>query len=600
MKKLNIARAGFIVLFLIVMISIGQTIRNDRQAIPAFVLDISLHGEYKVGDGDWKPIVKGEHIPASDGEVWLRGTFQKSFPDGEIVGPLETGECIAFYFDHIGGKILVNGMEPHVFDSENPQIGNGTCGKYRLVYEYTGMESEVIEIQLKNPHAYGNELAVDEFLDEMRIYTGNDFEFMLSQKTENLRILGFIIIFTAMSLLGIAMFSGLLHISQSKIMWLVGAIILFAGCWFVVKSNAAYIWNTNVALNTSLYIYSIMFYVFSFQMLSAECLGQVFAKKGNVLAAASGAWTGILILYAAVTNSKLYDMWAPWIIGQMIVSILLLIFGYQNLKHLKGYMKYIQIVCIMAQICLIADSIATWIGWWQGPLCSSFGFMIVFVVALFVVLRVFPRNIQAVMREKEIAAELEKNKTAIMLSQIQPHFLYNSLGAIRELCRQDPEDARNALSMFITYLRANMDSIQREHTIHFSKELDHISAYLQLEKLRFGDDLTVIYDILEDDFFIPSLTVQPLVENAVKHGICSREEGGTVTLHTHREGEKIIIRIQDDGIGFDASKITEKNHVGLRNVRNRLKYVVDGELEIVSEPDRGTVVTITINERGLM
>lgn len=224
-----------------------------------------------------------------------------------------------------------------------------------------------------------------------------------------------------------------------------------------------------------------------------------------------------------------------------------------------------------------------------GRFCDSV------LAALIFVLLVFPKSIRSVLREKEMQAELEKSKTAIMFSQIQPHFLYNSLGAIRELCRQDPEEARNALGTFITYLRGNMDSIQREHTIHFSKELQHISAYLELEKMRFGEDLNVIFDIQETDFFIPSLTIQPLVENAVKHGICGREEGGTITLHTHREGNDVIVQIRDDGVGFNADNLENIAHVGLKNVKNRLKHIVNGKLEIESKLGIGTTAMITIN-----
>ena len=142
-----------------------------------------------------------------------------------------------------------------------------------------------------------------------------------------------------------------------------------------------------------------------------------------------------------------------------------------------------------------------------------------------------------------------------------------------------------------------MDSIQREHTIHFSKELQHISAYLELEKLRFEDDLNIIFDIQETDFFIPSLTIQPLVENAVKHGICGREEGGTLTLHTHREGNDVIVQIKDDGVGFDINDLENKEHVGLENVKNRLKHIVNGKLKLESKLGVGTIATITINDR---
>lgn len=313
--------------------------------------------------------------------------------------------------------------------------------------------------------------------------------------------------------------------------------------------------------------------------------------------AVSGAITGGLLIFTLFSNTKLYDVFAVWIILQTITAAVLLVISCINVRYVKGMMRLVQIVFIISLIAMILDVVGTRYGWWQGCCCSSIVFIIHFFAALFAVLLVFPKSIRAALREKEMQAELEKSKTAVMFSQIQPHFLYNSLGAIRELCRQDPEDARNALGTFITYLRGNMDSIQREHTIHFSKELNHISAYLQLEKLRFGEDLNVVYDVQETDFFIPSLTIQPLVENAVKHGICGREDGGTVTLHTHREGDAVIVKILDDGVGFDVDNIEKLEHVGIKNVRNRLKYIVNGTLDIESKKDVGTTATITIHDR---
>ena len=597
MKKFKIGVAGFGLLLLVAFIYIVQAISNDRQAILASVLDISFHGEYKIQESDWQPIEKGQHIPASDGEVILRGTFLKSLPDGEIVGQIENGERVALFFDHIGANVGINGAEPFVFEAEDPQFGNSTCGKYWMIYEYTGTENDMIEIHLTNPHAYGNELAIDEFLNSMKIYTGNDFEHMTSKKTENMRIMGYITVFSAVLILGIALFSSLLHLVQSKIMWVVGAIILFAGSFFFANSTETYIWNTNIAWNTTMYLLSILMYVCTLQILMVQIFEKPFKKTGSILDTVSGVTTGILIAYATIFKVKLYDVLPVWAVCQVFISLTILVFSCRNLKYLKEQMKIVQSVFAIALFCLILDIAATWIGWWQGAFCSSFIFLAMFLTALFVVLRVFPKSILANLHEKEMEAELEKTKTAVMLSQIQPHFLYNSLGAIRELCRQDPEDARSALSTFITYLRGNMDSIQREHAIHFSKELKHISAYLELEKLRFGEDLNVVYDIQETDFSIPSLTIQPLVENAVKHGVCGREDGGTVRLHTHREGNTVIIKIQDDGVGFDVDNLAKLRHVGLENVKNRLKYIVNGTLDIESKINVGTVVTITIYDR---
>lgn len=201
--------------------------------------------------------------------------------------------------------------------------------------------------------------------------------------------------------------------------------------------------------------------------------------------------------------------------------------------------------------------------------------------------------------EKQLAKaekQLYESRISVMLSQIQPHFLYNSLNAIRGLCRKDPEQAREAIGNFAEYLRGNMDSLNKREPIPFIRELSHIENYLKLEKFRFGDELKVNYDIKEKNFFIPALSVQPLVENAVKHGICEKENGGTLTLKTYRDGEYIVIEVSDDGIGFDAEKLIsedkERSHIGIQNTRERLKQMIGASLTIESLPGKGTVAKI--------
>ena len=201
--------------------------------------------------------------------------------------------------------------------------------------------------------------------------------------------------------------------------------------------------------------------------------------------------------------------------------------------------------------------------------------------------------------EKQLAKaekQLYESRISVMLSQIQPHFLYNSLNAIRGLCRKDPEQARDAIGSFAEYLRGNMDSLNKREPIPFIRELSHIENYLKLEKFRFGDELKVNYDIKEKNFFIPALSLQPLVENAVKHGICEKENGGTLTLKTYRDGEYIVIEVSDDGIGFDAEKLIsedkERSHIGIQNTRERLKQMIGASLTIESLPGKGTVAKI--------
>lgn len=210
--------------------------------------------------------------------------------------------------------------------------------------------------------------------------------------------------------------------------------------------------------------------------------------------------------------------------------------------------------------------------------------------------------------------QIAEMKSALAMSQMRPHFLFNSLAVIRDLCRHDPEQARIALDNFSRYLRCNLDSMGKTADIPFNQELRHIQAYLNLERLRFGDRLNVVYQLDYKNFELPPLSVQPLVENAVKHGIFPREEGGTLTISTWLDAEGAHVRVEDDGIGFDprvdvnssldcdpASSIdsageSQRRHVGIENVRNRLE-LAGSRLELESAPNQGTVATITIPAR---
>ena len=193
--------------------------------------------------------------------------------------------------------------------------------------------------------------------------------------------------------------------------------------------------------------------------------------------------------------------------------------------------------------------------------------------------------------------EIEKLRVNVMLSQIQPHFLYNSLTTIKHLCRVDPAKAEKAVTDFSVYIRGNMDSLTAEKPIRFIDELDHTRAYLSMEKLRFGDDLDIDEQIPFTDFKIPSLTLQPLVENAVRHGIRRTEDGtGTVTIITEDHPDHIEVIVRDDGRGFDTGilDIDDDNHLGIRNVRYRLEHMSGAKLTVRSVIDEGTEAVISI------
>lgn len=206
-----------------------------------------------------------------------------------------------------------------------------------------------------------------------------------------------------------------------------------------------------------------------------------------------------------------------------------------------------------------------------------------------------------VRRGKQLAqaeAELSNKRMSAMISQMQPHFLFNSLTTIVDLCDRDPQLAKRSIVSFSDYLRGNLDAMTTETPIPFTKELEHCKTYLSFEKLRFEDQLEIVYDISCTDFSLPALTVQPLLENAVKHGVGHKDGGGMVVLSVRRSNGCIIIKVLDDGVGFDPeAPLSEgRSHIGIENVRSRLATMCGGTLRISSMPGKGATAEIRIPE----
>ena len=210
------------------------------------------------------------------------------------------------------------------------------------------------------------------------------------------------------------------------------------------------------------------------------------------------------------------------------------------------------------------------------------------------------KAVQLRLKVAEQEAEMSKSQTAMLLSQMQDHFLFNTLTAINNLCKDNPP-ARKAITTFSKYLRENIDALSHNKLTTFESELTHVKQYVWLEQLRFEELVKVEYDIEVDGFLLPVLTVEPIVENAIKHGITQNEEGGTVVIRTEESDDFYKVIISDNGGGFDSNNLlsdkqtgSKKSHTGIVNVKKRLEVMCSGTLEIKSQLDKGTVATITI------
>ena len=570
------------------------------QAMNALYLSAEFQGEYKVADGDWQPYIKGEHIPANKGDVTLKGHFQLFVPTtGEIVGNAEEGTVLAFYFNHIGGEVSAGGDDFRPFDAEYALIGEDLCGKMYIGYECKGADE--ITIKLKNPHKFGNAGAVDDFLNNLSTYGGTDFERDTLNRGSAHRILGIALILFAFMLLGTAIFSMLIHIKGSSNLWLVGFGIFSAGIYFLFKAHGVMFFSEIIKFNTRMVAGSMMLYMLAITAIIAGWLQGGTEKVGISLAVLALFSISACMIAPTVTDIKFYDTLPVWSVVQSVICIVMIVL--LALHFAKGD-KNEKMLCafgILPMLSFVLDSFGTGFGLWQGGLISEIVFILIFAFSLVVLLKVVPQNLNATIRARELEAEkmilnakLTESRIATMISQIQPHFIYNTLGTIEQLCITEPKEASKLVRNFSLYLRGNFSELDNVKPIRFSQEMNHVKHYTDIEQVRFPD-MTIQYDLRSVEFLLPALSVQPLVENAIKHGLMGLEEGGIVTISAYETKESYVVEVTDDGVGFDMNAgYDETKHVGIKNIRGRIEAMCGGSLTIESKIGSGTKATIKI------
>ena len=580
----------------------GEVTSNQSIIAPSGI--VYFKGEYRIGDGDWQEIKKGEHISSTQGDVTLRGNFHTLTPDGEEVGVYRDERPIAFYLNHISLTIFEKGCEPFVLDLENPIYGNSACGVNWETYPLVSAPNDEIVILIHNPHNYGNENAIDELLEKVALWEPNEFVKNVLDSGAPQRNLGLAIIIASIIFLGTALFSSLIHVKNSKIIWLLGLVILFAGLYFTYSSFGIAFWSESIIFNTSMLGISMMLYTFFLSIFISASLKKM-KKVGVVTCIILGIVNVIFFILPMATNLFFYDTWRYWSIIQSIANLSLIICIIKELISAKGKNKLICIGAFLPLITFIVDVVATLIGLWKGGITSQYVFIVLFIVAMVVLLRIIPNSINAIAKTKELEneklmlnAQLTESRVSTMMSQIRPHFIYNTLGSIEQLCELDPPKAGELVHNFAKYLRGNFGELDNPKPILMSQEMEYVHHYINIENVRFPD-MTFLFEMNSNDFYIPALTIQPIVENAIKHGLMKLLKGGTIKVVSYETEQSYCVTVEDDGAGFDTNLLLdERKHVGIRNIRGRLKAMVNGTLEIESSIGEGTKVLITIPKEG--
>ncbi len=233
---------------------------------------------------------------------------------------------------------------------------------------------------------------------------------------------------------------------------------------------------------------------------------------------------------------------------------------------------------------------------------SSFSQVFMMFFAVVMILLLSMHYLTAITQLQTSVLRTQEAEIAFLRAQINPHFLYNALNSIAALCSTAPEKAEEVVVELSQYLRRSFDFKRIDAMTTLEKELELLEAYLYIEETRFGDRLKVEYDIDETlNIPIPPLVLQPLVENAVRHGLMSNVVGGTVTISIRRQQDQAMFTIEDNGVGMEAVRISElleekpkSGGIGIWNINQRLKMLYKRGLTVYSVIGSGTTVTFCL------
>lgn len=579
---------GVAILLILAVILIYIMCSGTNQAVASMPIKLAFVGEYSYDGENWADLDEKTDLSALGGDVTLRGNFD--FEWGEI-----QEISVSLYSNHIQIDIYEN--DEHVFAFEPTYGGNAydMCGMRWTEWDTGAITPEhQLEIHLHNLHAFGNRSAYNDFLNSVYVGDNNRLGEYLQKDNRIYRAAGAFVIIVSLILLGVAIISSILHVSLGNELWALGFMSIFTGGYIVLDTKDVCMWSDLIVFNTYARQLCIMLSVFFLNIGVVRYLTGRVRKTAAMAVVVSAIVNGVLILICIGKVMIIGDTFIYWAVMEAVVSPIMLVCCIYEFIRADRENRIMLSAFALMFVAQIFDLINGLMGWWTEGECVKITFMVLFVLLLVRSFAIVPHNYKASVRANQLSGELQNSRIVLAMSQIRTHFIFNVLNAISGMCKYDPETADETVITFARYLRDNIDIMQEDRLIPFSKELQHVKDYVALEQVRFGDRIRFVSDIKAEDFYIPALVLQPVVENAIKHGLTPKKDGGTVMLRTETDGEKIFIIISDDGVGFDLERQTKKDGVGIENVRFRLCHMSGGTMDINSNEGQGTTVTITI------
>ena len=584
---------GNLLVFLFAVICILFVVLKNNQSIMSYPLRQTFVGEYSWDRETWYPLDDNADLDALDGDLFLRGHFSNDNP---------AGGRLYYYRDHIGVTVYLNGELLCIdtiseFGDFGLALKPSVCGsRWDYIFLPGITTTDKIEIRLHNPHSHGNSDVYREFLSTL--YNSPDTSFILESylKPYNLplQIAGIVLVIAALMLLGAALVSGLLQVPMGGTLWKYGLLSLFMGGFIIVDTVGISFVSELLVFNTYARQLCMMLAVYCMGLCVCDVLTGKRQKTAKMAMLLSALLDSLLIVLSFAGVTVIYDTGFAWKVSQVVLCPLLIGCAAAELHERGRKTRGMLLAGILLLSAVLLDMAGVGRSIYSHGTCTKAVFVLFFLFCTAAAVKSIVTDHQASIRAKELEKELEDSRIATMLSQIQPHFIYNTLSSIEQLCKDQPEVASELVHNFALYLRGNFSELDNTVPITLMKEMEHVQHYVNIEQIRFPD-IEIRFELNSEDFLLPALSVQPLVENAIKHGLMGLKHGGTVTVTSYETDKDFCVSVEDNGVGFDTTILQEeRRHIGIRNIRGRIEAMCGGTLQVESAPGKGTKAVITI------
>lgn len=573
-----------------VLAVIGVAVLRSWEAEMAMSLPLELIPTEFSSDGGetWKPVGTGRELYRQRDDVIVRGHFNFDVMEGWTLN---------LFFRHMQMELWVNGEFVASFAREFQEIRSEWCTDIWMCFELPEISTEdLVELRLYSLHPSGAKMgAYQKVLSSITL--GDPF-FVYQQINEQNsadRNIGSTLMIVGIVLFCISVVALLMKSPLQRGMMYTALFALGEGLFWLADAAeiAHYVNNSVVFFSVGRYV-SRMLCIYAL----LATLTELVSGKVKIVAQMAAYINGILSIGYLILNLAGGVIFCEYEQIWYGVEMLLLLVGFGcclwTLVCIRRFgWKILGLLALgLAYASLLFDfGMLLW-GYHTEMEMSKWVCGIVAGARAASLLVQLPASYAAIRRAEKLSEELHNSRIVLAMSQIRTHFVFNVLNAISSLCKSDPEQADVQIVRFSRYLRNNIDIMQEDQPIPFEKELEQMHNYVALEQLRFGDKIILDEDYEYVNFVIPSLVLQPLVENAIKHGLLPKETGGVIQVSTACCGDSVLISIADNGVGFDPSKQIDKASVGLSNVRFRVERMMNGRMQVKSTPGVGTIVRL--------